>query len=95
MAEHIEREALLEDIDAAQKNGGMGEVVAGTLKRYVKRQPAADVAPVRHGQWMEMPSMEPEYECSACGRTYAWWEPSEAHFCPGCGARMEGGTDNG
>ena len=46
MAEYIEREALLEDIQAAVENGGMGSMVAGALKRYVTRVPAADVAPV-------------------------------------------------
>lgn len=52
MAEYIEREALIEDVDAAVKNSGMGYVVGQTLKRYVKRQTAADVAPVRHGRWI-------------------------------------------
>ena len=46
MAEYIEREALLADFDAAVENNGMGYVIAQTLKRYVKRQPAADVVPV-------------------------------------------------
>ena len=46
MAEYIEREALLEDLQAAVENGGMGGMVASALKRYVKRAPAADVAPV-------------------------------------------------
>ena len=45
MAEYIEREALLADIDAAMENAGMGYVVGQTLKRYVKRVPSADVAP--------------------------------------------------
>ena len=46
MAEYIERESLLEDIQAAVENEGMGSMVAGALKRYVKRVTAADVAPV-------------------------------------------------
>lgn len=46
MAEYIEREALIEDIDAAMDNAGMGYVIGQTLKRYVKRQPAADVVEV-------------------------------------------------
>lgn len=46
MAEYIERDALLADISAAVKHRGMGEVIGQTLMRYVKRQPAADVAPV-------------------------------------------------
>ena len=46
MAEYIEREALLADIDAAMNNAGMGYVVGQTLKRYIKRQTAADVVEV-------------------------------------------------
>lgn len=43
MAEYIEREALIEDLDAAAKHGGMGAIISQTLQRYVKRAPAADV----------------------------------------------------
>lgn len=42
MAEYIEREALLADIDAAIDNNGMGYVVGQTIKRYVKRLSAVD-----------------------------------------------------
>ena len=50
MTEYIERDALLDDISAAVKHRGMGEIIGQTLMRYVKRQPAADVASVAHGQ---------------------------------------------
>lgn len=46
MTEYIERNALLDDISAAVKHRGMGEIIGETLMRYVKRQPAADVVPV-------------------------------------------------
>ena len=46
MAEYNEREALLDDIPAAVKHRGMGKIIGQTLMRYVKRQPASDVAPV-------------------------------------------------
>lgn len=46
MAKYIDREELLADIAAAAANGGMGEIVAKTLARYVKRQPTADVVAV-------------------------------------------------
>ena len=65
MAEYIEREALLEDIQAAVENGGMGSMVAGTLKRYVKRAPAADVAPV--------------VRCREC--KHAWIHPCGYVYC--------------
>ena len=51
MDDLISRKALLEDIKAAKENGGMGAVVADTLSRYVKRQPAVDARPVVHGRW--------------------------------------------
>ena len=65
MAEYIEREALLEDIQAAVENGGMGSMVAGALKRYVTRVPAADVAPV--------------VRCRDC--KHAWIHPCGYVYC--------------
>ena len=46
MAKYIELEALIGDLTAAMDHRGMGQVIGQTLIRYVKRQPAADVAPV-------------------------------------------------
>ena len=65
MAEYIEREALLEDIQAAVENEGMGSMVAGALKRYVKRVTAADVAPV--------------VRCRDC--KHAWIHPCGYVYC--------------
>lgn len=35
----IDADKLLDDIKAAKESGGMGAIVAGTLRRYVMRQP--------------------------------------------------------
>lgn len=51
--------------------------------------PTVDAVEVKHGWWIELPGMEPDYKCSECGRSYAWWEPNEAHYCPNCGAKMD------
>ena len=103
MAEYIEREALLSDFDAAVENNGMGYVVAQTLKRYVKRQPTADVAPVRHGRWV-LGKVEPGYFtpggnrpwiCSECGYLASWMlDKPKYNYCPNYGALMdlEGGN---
>ena len=94
MAEYIEREALLEDIQAAVENEGMGSMVAGALKRYVKRVPAADVAPVRHGRWIEPSRLyygAKQYECSLCCSDTFWKKHSITEkypHCPNCGAKM-------
>ena len=88
MAEYIEREALLADIDAAMENAGMGYVVGQTLKRYVKRVPAADVAPVRHGRWER--TADGAALCTACKRKMNPYQYGYA-FCSLCGAIMDGG----
>lgn len=59
------------------------------VRSFLVKQPKVDALEVVHGWWIELPSMEPDYKCSECGRSYAWWEPSEAHYCPFCGARMD------
>lgn len=65
----ISRSALLADIQDAVDNGGMGGVVAGALKRYVKRAPAVEAVPVRTGRWIERLDGDGEFVhhmCSEC-----------------------------
>jgi hypothetical protein len=65
-------------------------VLLHAIKNTLDTTPTVDAVEVAHGWWIELPSMEPDYKCSECGRSYAWWEPSEAHYCPNCGAKMDG-----
>ena len=97
MAEYIEREKLLSDVDAAMENTGMGYVIGQTMKRYIKRVPSADVAPVRHGRWDSSGKYRFQKDnsvavrCTECGsslteseyRCYVW------NYCPVCGAKMD------
>lgn len=85
MDEYIEREALIGDLTAAMDHRGMGYVIGQTLIRYVKRQPAADVAPV--------------VRCKDCAHLYGTFctvcgllprKPDD--FCS-CGERKDG-TDS-
>lgn len=95
MAEYIEREALIGDLTAAMDHSGMGQVIGQTLIRYVKRQPAADVAPVVHGRWEHgYYCYEPATQCSVCKVCLAKGHRAEKQFtfCPNCGAKMDGGT---
>lgn len=103
MDDLISRKALLEDINAAAGNDFMGTMVAGTLTRFVKKQPAVDAEPVVHGRWEAM-----HYEggildgancerCSNCGWDRFFDEPeikSVFRYCPKCGALMDGGNDD-
>ena len=51
------------------------------------------VTPVRHGKWL--PSDIPDSildKCSECGFDTGAFT---FHYCPNCGAKMDGGMDNG
>lgn len=67
--------------------------------------PSADVAPVRHGRWIE--TSYDEYTCSVCGKNvsdeifYAIGPEDResasmgvANYCPNCGAKMDGDADD-
>ena len=51
--------------------------------------PAANVPPVRHGEWQEINGI---FRCSLC--EYSFEHEGYQHFfnyCPNCGAKMDGG----
>ena len=62
--------------------------------------PAEDVAPVRHGRWVLLDECYNEgVYCSACHKKvykkcYAN-KKIKSKFCPHCGAKMDGGAENG
>ena len=102
MAEYMEREALLDDLDAAMKKSGMGYVVGQTMKRYIKRVPAADVTPVVHAEWIPSPDGINPIKCRRCGTVAPYrmeldfnhdigLYPYKSNYCPNCGAKMDGG----
>lgn len=58
--------------------------------------PAADVAPVVHGQWKLVYRQADggEYKCSECARKYVFNSFNHSsNYCPNCGAKMDGGED--
>lgn len=54
--------------------------------------PAADVAPVVHGRWDITEGMIENAVCSNCGRHFQSYYEAY-HYCPNCGAKMDGGED--
>ena len=84
MYEYIEREALrdaLYDADAITMSG----------VKILNQFPVADVAPVRHGRWIDG-----DPYCPICRKdkfrgldadVWADWQPD---YCPNCGAKMDG-----
>lgn len=54
--------------------------------------PRADVADVKHGKWVksDYPKM---LVCSVCRDAYVeddWLKSNKWHYCPHCGAKMDG-----
>lgn len=82
-------------IDADAVRDALYDADAITMKgvAIINQFPTIEAEPVVHGRWIELPSMAPEYACSECGQSYEWWEVNEAHFCPNCGAKMDGRSE--
>ena len=66
------------------------EAVLMKLMQAISDMPAADVAPVVHGHWIEKEkySFGIMYDCSLCDNRildngYSW------NYCPNCGAKMD------
>lgn len=88
MAEYIERDKLSDVFELCNKQNPRW--TPQRVKSLIVRATAADVAPVRHGEWLICCDGYYPY-CSKCGE-----EPYRANnrnlpkFCPNCGARMDG-----
>ena len=96
MAEYIEREALLEDIENTIVFSGrpdrknQKQMGARMVVQRIRAAQSADVAPVVHGRW-EIIDHYPYPEtirCSACGREFGG--NTDWIRCPLCEARMDG-----
>ena len=60
------------------------------------KAPSADVAPVRHGRWIDKGEYAVCMECGGrSGTQYDGVEPIPlmTQFCPNCGAIMDGGAE--
>ena len=88
MAEYIEREAAYEDFEKC--NSENPKWTPSRVKTLMTRQKAADVAPVRHGKWIEQEkyTFGVMYACSICDNLildngHSW------NYCPNCGCKMD------
>lgn len=99
MTEYIEREALREvlvgfrdafaDVDDEDSCGLIEDVLW-----EMNAQPAADVAPVVHGEWLLKHIGAGHYwECSICHTNPCIYVTQHTKFCPNCGAKMDGGVN--
>lgn len=74
-------------------------LLAAKVLREVSDAPAADVAPVVHGRWIDAPLYgSKNCRCSECRRLISiqasWRGEIMQKYCPNCGAIMDGGDNN-
>lgn len=88
MAEYISRVETLEDFEAC--NAENPRWTPQRVKTLLLRQPAADVAPVVHGQWEKVQGSRSTWACSACGTKVGAFFAGRSQYCVCCGAQMGG-----
>lgn len=67
------------------------------MPKIIDDAPTIESEPVRHGEWLYNDMCLPNCaECSECGwkSSVSGDEISSCHYCPNCGARMDGGKNN-
>lgn len=97
MGDYISREAALtvRDWDCASQDA----------LNAIKAISAADVVEVTHAEWVAENSRPKSgvFYCSNCHRTCydpqptrakGWTKRCRYHYCPSCGAKMDGGQDD-
>ena len=80
MDEYIKREAVIEAIMSEPPDAHYPQWYVDKIKSI----PAADVAEVRRGRWIEEDGIQ---ICSECGEEHEW-EDYRAPYCDTCGAKM-------
>nr|DAO72700.1 MAG TPA: DNA-directed RNA polymerase II subunit [Caudoviricetes sp.] len=86
MTEYIERQAALDALQAPEMFG-----ITPYHIELINRIPAADVAPVAHGEWIVCgDGADVPFMCSHCGkRVAASHKRMYDNYCPNCGAKMD------
>ena len=86
MAEYIKRDTAIRAVMAAKWVDGSDGAMAMEI---VASPPAADVAPVVHGRWIQVDSTK--CRCSHCDiiAFIALYPHGDKNFCPNCGAKMD------
>ena len=106
MGDYISRDMAIARLTKVEVTNKL--VTMTDAKRVIAEMPAADVAPVVHGEWEAVDWREYDANscevicypkdgiaCTHCRYVFkkdALWKKN---FCPNCGAKMDGGAENG
>ena len=105
MGDYISRDMAIARLTKVEVTNRLATMT--DAKRVIAEMPAADVAPVVHGEWEAADWREYDANscevicypkdgiaCTHCRYVFkkdALWKKN---FCPNCGAKMDGGVDN-
>ena len=96
MTEYLEKAALVRILRAKAEMGRLSEysVCFDNVAKMIELLPAADVAEVKHGKWVE-PHWRNSVSCANCSICGAEAYHYDFHgvqktyrYCPNCGAKM-------
>ena len=96
MAEYIKREYAVDAALDVYYDTPDIDLSGEKFEAAILKIPAADVAPVRHGRWMNANSRPKTYwrRCTACGGlAYFCGIGCSYKYCPNCVADMRGSND--
>jgi hypothetical protein len=71
------------------------------MYKFIAEQPTIEAEPVRHGRWDEIQCFSEHgiemasYECTSCGNEIERQRGLVPPYCEFCGAKMDGGAENG
>lgn len=99
MAEYIDRQKLLEEINlqkaASRHSFPRQHFVVGDVLELIRIAPVEDVAPVVHGKWEVEEDIfgDDTYICSVCKEPWVLItgtpQNNNMNYCPNCGAKMD------
>ena len=94
MYEYIERKEIrmaYEKLTRSYVNGNP-YIADWRFDEMIEKLPAADVAPVRHGRWIERQTPHAmggvSGKCSVCAKSVQYLG-NPLNYCPNCGAKMQ------
>ena len=94
MAEYIKREYAVDAVVDVYCDTPDIDLSCEKFEAAILKIPAADVAPVRHGEWeIVVGSNGKEYMVCTCCRV-SQDLTGVFTYCPNCGAKMDGGGGN-
>ena len=96
MDEYIKREYAVDAITDVYYNTPDINLSCEKFETAILKIQPADVTPIRHGRWEEASDGD-GIVCPFCRTDFCTiiYDTEHFNYCPNCGAKLDGGIDNG